>query len=273
MSNLTPDASDLFQDALDSGEISPGSAMLLGGLSRRINRTMSAPAVRPTVTEQTQLCMMIDNSPSMEHLDNHLAVIEGHNLVVNSLMNARAVNSIESLTLLLNKSTDYVKRVTGDVDHFRWSNLKAAPRLDKKGFITGSGTALYDRALEALGSVIARTKWWEDTYGIQTRSVTLLMTDGDNNSGTATADDVAQVVQDMLGMEKHRIFFMGVKYGSLDFKKIGRDMGIPDNCIDVVERDPRAIRARFQLFSQSATAVATGANNATIQSLGFGGTT
>lgn len=273
MTNQTPDASDLFQDALNSGEISPGSAMLLGSLSRRINRTMSAPAVRPTVTEQTQLCMMIDNSPSMEHLDNHLAVIEGHNLVVNSLMNARAVNSIESLTLLLNKSSDYVKRVTGDVDYFRWSNLKAAPRLDKRGFIAGSGTALYDRSLEALGSVLARTKWWEDTYGIQTRSVTLLMTDGDNNDGKATADDVAQVVKDMLGMEKHRIFFMGVKYGTLDFRKIGKSMGIPDNCIDVVERDPRAIRSRFQLFSQSATAIANGANAATIQALGFGGTT
>ncbi|MDZ4834122.1 MAG: hypothetical protein SGJ27_10135 [Candidatus Melainabacteria bacterium] len=273
MTNQTPDASDLFKDALSSGEISPGSAMLLGGLSQRINRTMSAPSVKPTVTEQTQLCMVIDNSPSMEHQDNHLAVIEGHNLVVNSLMNARAVNSIESLTQLLNKSPDYVKRVTGDVDHFRWSNLKAAPRLDKKGFIAGSGTPLYDRCLEALGSVIARTKWWEDTYGIQTRSVTLLMSDGDNNSGKATADDVAQVVQDMLGMEKHRIFFMGVKFGGVDFRKIGKDMGIPDNCIDIVERDPRAIRARFQLFSQSATAIASGAAPATIQSLGFGGTT
>jgi hypothetical protein len=272
MTNNTPDASDLFQDALDSGEISPGSAMLLGGLSQRINRTMSAPAVKPTVTEQTQLCMLIDNSPSMEYHDNQMAVIEGHNLVVNSLMNAKAVNSIESLTVLLNQTPNYVKRITGDADCFKWSGLKGAPRLEKSGFIAGSGTALYDRCLETLGSVIARTKWWEDTYGIQTRSVTLLMTDGDNNEGSATADDVAKVVSDMLNMEKHRIFFMGVKLGNTNFKKIGAKMGIPDNCIDVVERDPRAIRARFQLFSQSASAIAHGANPVAAQSFGFGGT-
>jgi hypothetical protein len=271
MTNNTPDAHDLFKDALESGEISPGSALLLNGLSARINRTMAAPVVKPTVTEQTQLCMLIDNSPSMEYNSNDFAVIEGHNEVVNSLMTARAVNSIETLTVLLNNSPDYARRITGDADNFRWANLKAAPRLDKKGFIAGSGTPLYDRCIETLGSVIARTKWWEDTYGIQTRSITLLMTDGDNNGSKAKASDVACLVNDMLAMEKHRIFFMGVQLNSLDFKKIGTEMGIPANCIDIVERDPRAIRARFQLFSQSASAIASGASTAAIQSIGFGG--
>lgn len=258
MTNNTPDASDLFQDALESGEISPGSAALLNGLSTRINRTMAAPVVKPTVTEQTQLCMLIDNSPSMEFNGNDHAVIEGHNQVVNSLLGARGVNSIESLTMLLNNSKWYARHITGNIDQFCWSNLKAAPRLDRKGFISGSGTPLYDRCLETLGSVIARTKWWEDTYGIQTRSVTLLMSDGDNNDGRATAADVAKVVGDMLAMEKHRIFFVGLQLNNVDFKRIGMEMGIPANCIDVVERDPRAIRAKFQLFSQSASAIASG---------------
>ncbi|MBX3072467.1 hypothetical protein KF707_06660 [Candidatus Obscuribacterales bacterium] len=258
MSSDTPDASDLFQESLDAGEISPGSAALLNGLSTRINRTMAAPVVKPTVTEQTQLCMLIDNSPSMEFNDNDRAVIEGHNLVVNSLIGARAVNSIESLTILLNHSKLYTRHITGSEEQFRWSNLKAAPRLDRKGFIAGSGTPLYDRCLETLGSVIARTKWWEETYGIQTRSVTLLMTDGVNNEGRSTAADVAKVVKDMLAMEKHKIFFMGLQLDNEDFQKIGTEMGIPANCIDVVERDPRAIRSRFQLFSQSASAIASG---------------
>lgn len=259
MNDQTPDASDLFRDALEAGEISPGSATLLGRLSTRINRTMSAPPVKPTVTEQTQLCMLIDNSPSMEYQGNHLAVIEGHNLVVNSLMSAKAVNSIESLTVLLNSSPGYTKRITADGDdQFRWAHLKAAPRLHAGGFIHGSGTPLYDRCLETLGSVLARTKWWEDTYGIQTRSVTLLMSDGANNEGQASAADVAQVVHDMLSMEKHRIFFMGVSTPGFNFNEIGKNIGLPADCIDVVSRDSRAIRARFQLFSQSAAAIAKG---------------
>jgi hypothetical protein len=202
--------------------------------------------------------MLIDNSPSMEFNSNDIAVIEGHNLVVNSLIGARAVNSIESLTVLLNHNRAYARSITGSDEHFRWSNLKAAPRLDRRSFISGTGTPLYDRCLETLGSVIARTKWWEETYGIQTRSVTLLMTDGANNEGKATAEDVAKVVRDMLAMEKHRIFFMGLQIDNLDFKKVGAEMGIPEHCIDVVERDPRTIRSRFQLFSQSASAIASG---------------
>ena len=258
MSQQTPNASDLFQDALDAGELSPGSAMLLSSLSKRIDRTMAAPSVKPSVTEQTQLCMLIDNSPSMEIDSNYLAVIDGHNLVVNSLIGARAVNSIESLTVLLNDSRSYVRRVTGDSDCFTWGALKAAPRLEKVGYISGSGTALYDRCLETLGSVVARSKWWEDTYGVQTRTVTLLMTDGENNQGDASASDVAQVIRDMLAMEKHRIFFMGVKLPHVNFHAIGSDIGLPKECITVVERDPAAIRARFQLFSQSASAIASG---------------
>ncbi len=269
MNQQVPDASELFSDARNAGEISPGSAALLSGLSARINRTMSLLAVKPQVTDQTQLCMLLDNTPSMENNGNHLAVIEGHNLVVNALLSARAVNSIESLTALINSHSKYVRKITGDCDEFQWGALKAAPRLDKQGYIHGSSTPLYDRCLEVLGSVLARTKWWEDTYGVQTRSVTLLMTDGGNNDGRMKAQDVARVVSDMLAMEKHRIFFMGVKCGGIDFKEVGREMGLPDECIGVVDRDPKAIRSRFQLFSQSATAVAQGAS--ALPSVGFGG--
>lgn len=254
----TPDAQELFQNARSAGEISPQTAALLSGLSARINKTMVAPVVKPTVTDQTLLCMLLDNSPSMEHHNNHKAVIEGHNMVVNALLSAKAVNSIESLTALLNPCEKYIKRTTGGVEDFQWQSLRAAPRLDVRGFIHGCSTPLYDRALETLGSVLARTKWWEDQWGVQTRSVTLLMTDGDANDGKASAKDVSKLVKDMLRMEKHQIFFMGVDCDGVDFRQIGEEMGIPKGCIDVVARDAKAIRAKFQLFSQSAVSVAQG---------------
>jgi hypothetical protein len=256
MSQPVPNANELFRNAAQAGELSPGSAALLSGLSARINKTMSTLTVTPVVTELLQVSMLLDNSPSMETNKNYLAAIEGHNLVVEALISAKGVDSVETLTALLNPSDKYARSITGDSDDFRWCGLRAAPRLDKRGFIFGSGTPLYDRTLEVLGSVIARTKFWEDNYGVQTRSVTLLMTDGGNNDGKATEDDVAKVVADMLYTEKHRIFFMGVKCGGLDFHKIGQAMGIPAECIDVVERDPKAIRAKFQMFSQSAVSLA-----------------
>ncbi len=255
----TPDVTELFRDAKAAGEISPHTANILNGLSARINKTMVLPAAKPSVTEMTLLCMLIDNTPSMEHKNNHAAAIEGHNLVVSALLGAKAANSIEELTMLINHHDGYARKITGDSDEFQWRSLRAAPRLEKRNFIQGCSTPLYDRCLEALGSVLARTKWWEDQFGVQTRSVTLLMTDGGNNDGKAEISHVAKVVADMLAMEKHRIFFMGVDAGGVDFRKIGADMGLPAECVDVVERDPRAIRNRFQLFSQSAAAIVGGA--------------
>lgn len=260
MDNQTPNAADLFQSAAQSGDLSPGSAKILTGLSARINKTMNTLAVNTSVTELLQVCMLLDNSPSMEQNRNHLAVIEGHNLVVDALLSARGIDSVETLTMALNPCPRYVKRITGDTDSFKWCALKAAPRLDKTGFIHGSGTPLYDRVLETLGSVVARTKWWEDNYGVQTRSVTLIMTDGGDNDSTKTAKDVARVITDMLASEKHRIYFMGVTTnGADDFRAIGKEMGLPDSSIDEVERDPKAIRAKFQMFSQSAVALSSAA--------------
>ncbi len=268
MTNKTPDSADLFQEAQECGEISPASAALLTGLSARINKTMAILPVKPVVTDQTLLCMLLDNSPSMESNRNHVAAVEGHNLVVNSLMQARAINSVESLTMLLNPNPRYVQTITGDTDDFCWGALRAAPRLDHKRYIHGGGTPLYDRSLETLGSVLARTKWWEDTYGVQVRSITLLMTDGEDNDSKATADNVAKVVGDMLAMEKHRIFFMGLGSSIAGFERIATAMGIPTDCIGVVERDAKQIREKFQLFSQSAVALA--ANHGATISAGFG---
>lgn len=256
MCQPVPDASELFADAKQSGDLSPTSANLLSGLSHRINKTMATPPASLAVTEQTQLCMLLDNSPSMQYRDNYVAVVEGHNLVVNALLNARAVNSIESLTVLLHPDRGYIKGITGSDDHFRWTGLRSAPRLNARGFVRSSATPLFDRCLESLGSVIARTKYWEDGFGVQCRSVTLLMSDGADNASKASAKDVRAVVKDMLAMEKHKIIFMGVQCDDVDFTDIGKQMGIPDQCITVVESDPRAIRDRFQLFSQSAAAVA-----------------
>jgi hypothetical protein len=256
MSQPVPNANELFRNAAQAGELSPGSAALLGGLSARINKTMSTLTVAPIVTELLQVSMLLDNTPSMENGKNYLAAIEGHNLVVEALIAAKGVDSVETLTALINPSSAYTRAITGDCDDFRWVGLRAAPRLTKFGFIYGSATPLYERTLEVLGSVIARTKFWEDNYGVQTRSVTLLMTDGGNNDGKATESDVAKVVADMLNSEKHRIFFMGVKCAGIDFRQIASKMGIADECVDVVERDPKAIRAKFQMFSQSAVSLA-----------------
>lgn len=248
--------SDLFDDAKAEGILSPPSASVLSGLAGRIDRSMQILAAPPTVTTQTLLAMMMDNSPSMRHKNNFESVIAGHTLVLEALTGSKAVNSIEVLTQLLHPDADYIKAVTGGSDAFKWTALRGHPNLRGDEYIQGYDTPLYDRALEILGSVIARTKWWEDEYAVQTTTRVLLLSDGENNAGRYDEKDVRQVVQDMIAMEKHRIYFCGVKgYDrNVDFTAIAKGMGIPEENIGIVPSDPKAIRAWFSLFSQSATA-------------------
>jgi hypothetical protein len=272
MSTINVD--DLFSDAQSEGVLSPGSASLLTGLSARIAMSMQPLAVAPTVSEQTLLIALLDNTPSMQHRGrdaasgklspktNAEAVIDGHNLMLESLAGAKAVNSIEYLPLLINPDPSYIQRICGR-DEFTWKAMRAADQLVEQGFIYGYSTPLYERALTALGSAVARTKFWEDTYSVQTRSVTVIMSDGENNSGRYKADDVKALVGDMQAAERHRIFYWGLQGSdtSIDFHEIGRSMGIPDDAITVIPSDPKAIRALFQLFSQSMSAAAAASDD------------
>lgn len=274
--STTISSQDLFDDGQSEGIISPSSASILTGLATRIDRSMQPLSVAPTITTQTLVGALMDNSPSMNYKDpsnrngptNAESVIEGHNLVIEALTGAKAVNSLEMLTQVLHPGKTYIQSVTGGSDVFKWTPLRAAPRLLVPGYLQGHDTPLYDRALELLGSVIARTKWWEDEYGVSTTTRTLIMSDGESNAGTHTAGDVRQVVEDMLAMEKHQVFFLGVKGydDSIDFRAIARGMGIPDDKIGVVPSDPRAIRAWFTLFSQSATSD----DDIDVSNVGFG---
>ncbi len=277
-------ANDLFNQSANDGELSPGSATVLTGLGARINASLTPLVVAPTVTEETVLGVLMDNTPSTDvevrdpdsgKLVNAAAsLVSGHNLIKQSLLDAKVAESIEMLTQLINPEDDYISAITGGKPSFSWTPLRGAYLLNPVGYVHGYSTPLNDRTLELLGSAVARVKWWEEEYGVLARSLSLIMTDGQNNTGRASAADVKLVVQDMIRMEKHRIFFLGVDTsgnGVDFFRNVALNMGIPADCVDVIPNDPKKIRAKFQLFSQSAVQVSQSANVAAIQSIGFGG--
>lgn len=251
-----PKAEELFEGVEEGGELSAESVKLLSQRSAYVDTTFRAGTVEG-VSEQTLLTVLLDNTPSMDYAGkpgaatNASCVVDGFNLLVSSLIDARSVGSIELLPVLINPDGRWIKQVTGQTDVFTWRSIREVSRLLLPGYVHGSSTPLYERGLQALAAAVARTHWWED-QGVQTSTITLLMSDGQNNAGTATAAQVAQVVRDMRAAEKHRIFYWGVQGSErVDFREIGLGMGIPDTCISVIPSDPKQIRAMFQLFSQS----------------------
>ena len=144
--------------------------------------------------------------------------------------------------------------------------------MDTQNYQANGGTPLYDETAKLLGTVIAKTQEFKDN-GIQVRTITLIMTDGqDAHSHQCNTNDVKSIVSDMLRSEEHIIAAMGFDNGSTDFEQVFQEMGIPSNWILTTNSDPSEIRKAFQVFSQSAVRASQSAANFSQTSMGgFGG--
>jgi hypothetical protein len=94
---------------------------------------------------------------------------------------------------------------------------------------------------------------------VQARTITVLLTDGlDQGSQKYQERDVAAITRDLLQMETHLIFAMGIGPERQRFQRVFRDMGIPDHCIVTPGADAHAIRSAFTLVSQSVARASQG---------------
>jgi hypothetical protein len=192
-------------------------------------------------TEIMLLTMMPDDSGSIEARGNTQMVLDGHNLVLDALKSSAQKDSILVHTRFLN----------GHI-LFPYTPLANAVRLDPRNYDPRLGTPLFDQFIVLLGTVLAKAQEFAE-QGVYVRTATLLITDGaDQHSKKADASMVQKVVSDMLAMEDHLIFAMGIDDGETDFAQVFREMGIKDDCILTPLDAVGEVRQAFQVFSQSA---------------------
>lgn len=204
------------------------------------------------------LTIMPDDSSSIEAAGNRDLVIEGHNLVLQSLRQSRSRDAILAHTRYLN----------GHI-LFPYLLLDSATNMDTTNYSASYATPLFDQTALLLGTVLAKSRELE-ANGIPVRTVTLIITDGgDTSSLHQRPSTVRAIVEDMLREERHIIAAMGIDDGQTDFRKIFQSMGIPDRWILTTKNSDREIRKAFQLFSQSA-AIASQSSAAFSQTLGGG---
>lgn len=208
-------------------------AQIQGGLGISVDDVQASEVVLVT--------MMPDDSGSIRQAGNEQAVREGHNIVLDALNASKQKGSILASTRYLNGSVLFPYRL-----------IDQAIRMTAKNYVPNQGTPLYDQAVVLLGSVLAKTREFEDS-GVVARSVTLLITDGaDQHSTRASARDVAALVRDLTRAESHIVAAMGIDDGSTDFRAVFREMGIEDRWILTPRNQESEIRKAFQVFSQSA---------------------
>lgn len=250
----------LFQNAQAEGILSDGAlnALTVFDIGAEIQNALSTNVDDVKASEVILVSMMPDDSGSISFENNEQNVIDGHNLVIESLNASKQKDNLFAHCRYLNGKILYP-----------YIELSKATKMDKRNYRADQGTPLYDQSVILLGTVLAQTKIYEDE-GIACRTVTLIITDGaDEHSRKHGPKDVAAIAHDMLMTENHIIAAMGIDdHGRTDFRKVFKDMGIRDEWILTPGNSQSEIRKAFNVFSQSAVRASQSAVNFSKSAMG-----
>jgi hypothetical protein len=247
---MTKKPEELLQTAVDEGALSArGKAAIdLVDPGAHIQAALGVPVDDVPASEVVLVTMMPDDSGSIAIARAAGAVAAGHNLVLDALARSRQRAAVLAHTRYLNGRILYP-----------YCTLDGAVRMSQANYQPDQGTPLYDQSLVLLSTVLAKAQEMADA-GVPARTVTLIITDGeDQHSTRARAADVRAVVDDMRRAETHVVAAMGVGGDPARFRAVFRDMGIDDRWILTPAAAETEIRRAFQVFSQSAARVSQGA--------------
>jgi hypothetical protein len=254
---------ELFEEAQDEGMLSPESAqaLIVHDVGAQIQAGLGVNVDDVEASEVVLVTIMPDDSGSIRFGGNAQAIRDGHNMILDALLDSKQQDNILIHTRYLNGTVLYP-----------YCTLEQAVKMDNHNYDPNQGTPLYDESVTLLGTVLAKTKEFSDN-GVPVRTVTLIMTDGeDMHSSKANPNMVSTIVNDMLQAETHIVAAMGFDNGSVRFRDIFNSMGLLDQWILTPGNNQSDIRRAFQVFSQSAVQASQGAVNFSKTAIGgFGG--
>jgi len=234
----TVDVDSLFQTAHDEGVLSQDALRALTGvvdIGEQIQAGLGTPAAAVAASEVVLVTVLLDDSGSIRFSGNTQAVRDGHNGVIDALNASKQSGSVLFYTRYLN-----------------------AHNYNPNG-----DTPLYDQTLVTLGTVLAKSQEFADN-GVPVRTVTLIVTDGEDTSSRAGAKKIKPIIQDMLMAETHIVAAMGIGESLQEQSRshhVFQEMGIRPEWILTPSTDQHAIRQAFNVFSQSAVRASQSAMN------------
>jgi hypothetical protein len=256
----------LFQSAQDDGVITTSSAQVLNvkdigkqivaGMGINVGQAIDNGTLGSSA--YTIVSLLLDDTGSVA--GNAQEVVNGHNDTIDAMMDSKQRDSV----------IFHSRALSGQI-YTPYVDLINAPKLVLGVYDPSLGhTPLYDQAKIMLGAVIAKAQEFADE-GISCRTITLIVTDGDDNSSRNTVpSQLATVVKDMRRQERHIVCGMGINSGYVDFRKIFRSMGLEDQWILTPKNTKHELRQAFNMFSQSAVSVSQAANLSQVSQTGFG---
>jgi len=259
---MSTSVSQLLHSAQNQGEISAQSIQVLqvNDIGAQIQAALGVGIDQVQSSEVVLVSILIDDSGSIACANNEDAVRQGRNQMHQALLDSKQGDNILTHTAYLSGQIldPYVL-------------LKNATKMDNSNYNATLGhTPLYDRTIEMLGTVVTKAQEFIDS-GVQVRTITLIITDGaENSSRHSSAAKIAQVVKDMLNSERHIVAAMGIGDPNY-FNRIFGDMGIQPQWILTPSGTDSDIRKAFQVVSRSAVRASQSAQSfSKVAAGGFG---
>jgi hypothetical protein len=248
---MTPDeATSLFTSATTKGVISPQtSSLITGNLGNLVLAGAAGKDLEDiTASDVTLVTVLIDASSSIADRGLEKAVREGQNALLDAFAGAKDRDAVLLACWTFSGSMDVIHSYVPVPD---------STRLDTKNYRASGSTALYDTWCAALAANVAYAQRLRDG-GTPTRSVVVVVTDGEDVGSKRTAADCARLSRDLLASELFTLALVGVGT-DVNFEHVAKSMGIPAGCI-LWERDatPSGLRRAFQLVSRSAVRASQG---------------
>jgi hypothetical protein len=247
----------LLQGAKDEGLLTQAAlnSIQVIDLGAAIQDNLGVIPAQIDATEVFGLFSVIDDSGSIRFAGNTDVVRQGYNSILEALMKSNARDDIIVTARLLNAGMLHAP-----------CPLRDAKRLDQH-FNPNGGTPLYDTVIEVCGLAAVKYQEFQMT-GASFKGVIPIVTDGNDEGSTATADRCKPVVEALMAREIFTVMAMGIDDGRTDFRKVVRSMGIPDNLILTVSNDPHSIREAFGVVSR---ATASASQGGSVSKVGLGG--
>ncbi len=268
--NSTLNVAQVFGGAASTGEISPQTHALLTApdLGQKIQAGLGVAADTFQSSEAFLVALELDDSGSIRFAGNSQVVRDGSNEVMKALRGSKSNSDILMLVDMLNRGK--IRDAKGNPLGF--CGIDQIPELDSNNYDANGGTPLYDKTIEILGTVLAKSEEFK-LQGVQVRTATLIVTDGMDEGSRRGIAEARAIVTDMQKREMHIVAAMGIGDDPAQqalFRQVFTDMGIDPQWILTPSNSPTEIRRAFQVFSRSSVQASQGAASfSRVASLGF----
>ncbi len=244
------DVKGLIANAVTGGVLSQASSSLItGNLGNVVLAGAAGKALEDiTATDVTLVTVLIDASSSIGDGGLAKAVRDGQGALVDAFLGSKQLDSVLLALWTFNHELDVLHSYLPPSD---------ALRLNDKNYRPGGSTRLYDTWCDALAANVAYAQRLRDG-GTPTRSVVVVVTDGQDFGSKRSQRDCARLSRDVLASEQFTLAFVGVGK-DVNFRAVAKGMGVPDGCVLVdTDATPTSLRRAFALVSQSAVRASQG---------------